>query len=114
MLARILLDVLAQMVDKLGAHPVAIQIPLGAEADFLGVIDLIDMKANVYSDEKDKGETFDVVDIPAEYQDQAKEYREKLIESASDADDGLNGEISRRRRDIPGRAYCGLKKRNSK
>ena len=79
----------AQMVDKLGAHPVVIQIPLGAEADFLGVIDLIDMKANVYSDEKDKGETFDVVDIPAEYQGQAKEYREKLIESASDADDGL-------------------------
>jgi elongation factor G len=79
----------AQMVDKLGAHPVAIQIPLGAEADFIGVIDLIDMKANVYSDEKNKGETFDVVDIPAEYQDQAKEYREKLIESASDADDGL-------------------------
>jgi elongation factor G len=79
----------AQMVDKLGAHPVAIQIPLGAEAGFLGVIDLIDMKANVYSDEKDKGETFDVVEIPAEYQDQAKEYREKLIESASDADDGL-------------------------
>ena len=79
----------AQMVDKLGAHPVVIQIPLGAEAGFLGVIDLIDMKANVYSDEKDKGETFDVVDIPAEYQDQAREYREKLIESASDADDGL-------------------------
>ncbi len=79
----------AQMVDKLGAHPVAIQIPLGAEAGFLGVIDLIDMKANVYSDEKDKGETFDVVDIPAEYKDQAREYRERLIESASDADDGL-------------------------
>jgi elongation factor G len=79
----------SQMVEKLGAHPVAIQIPLGAEADFLGVIDLIDMRANVYSDEKNKGETFDVVDIPAEYQDQAKEYREKLIESASDADDGL-------------------------
>ncbi|MDA8560236.1 elongation factor G [Nitrospinae bacterium] len=79
----------AQMVDKLGAHPVVIQIPLGAEAGFLGVIDLIDMKANVYSDEKDKGETFDVVDIPSEYHDQAREYREKLIESASDADDGL-------------------------
>jgi elongation factor G len=79
----------AQMIDKLGAHPVVIQIPLGAEADFIGVIDLIDMKANVYSDEKNKGETFDVVDIPAEYQDQADDYREKLIESASDADDGL-------------------------
>jgi elongation factor G len=79
----------SQMVDKLGAHPVAIQIPLGAEADFIGVIDLIDMKANIYSDDKNKGETFDVVDIPVEYQDQADEYREKLIESASDADDGL-------------------------
>ena len=77
------------MVDKLGAHPVAVQIPLGAEAGFMGVIDLVAMKANVYSDEKDKGETFDVVDIPAEYRDQADEYREKLIESASDADDGL-------------------------
>jgi elongation factor G len=83
------LGCVAQMVEKLGAHPVAIQLPLGAEADFIGVIDLIDMKANVYSDEKNKGETFDVVDIPAEYQDQADEYREKLIESASDADDAL-------------------------
>ena len=83
------LGCVAQMVEKLGAHPVAIQLPLGAEADFIGVIDLIDMKANVYSDEKNKGETFDVVDIPAEYQDQAEEYREKLIESASDADDAL-------------------------
>ncbi|MBT7562013.1 MAG: elongation factor G, partial [Proteobacteria bacterium] len=78
-----------QMVDKLGACPVPIQLPLGAEADFLGVIDLIDMKANVYSDTKNKGETYDVVDIPAEYQGQAEEYREKLIESASDADDSI-------------------------
>ena len=78
-----------QMVDKLGARPVPIQLPLGAEADFLGVIDLIDMKANVYSDDKNKGETYDVVDIPAEYQGQAEEYREKLIESASDADDSI-------------------------
>ena len=83
------LGCVGQMIEKLGAHPVAIQLPLGAEADFIGVIDLIDMKANVYSDEKNKGETFDVVDIPAEYQDQAEEYREKLIESASDADDAL-------------------------
>ncbi len=78
-----------QMVDKLGAHPVAVQLPLGAEADFLGVIDLIGMKANVYSDTKNRGETFDVVDIPVEYRDQAEEYREKLIESASDVDDAI-------------------------
>jgi elongation factor G len=78
-----------QMIDKLNASPVVIQLPLGAEADFLGVIDLVDMKANVYSDLKNKGETFDVEDIPAEYQEQAEEYREKLIESISDVDDSI-------------------------
>ena len=78
-----------QMKDKLNAHPVPIQLPLGAEADFVGVIDLINMKANVYSDAKNKGETFDVVDIPGEYKDQAEEYREKLIESISDVDDAI-------------------------
>ncbi len=83
------LGCIAQMVEKLGARPVPVQLPVGAEADFIGVIDLIDMKANVYSDAKNKGETYDVVDIPSEYQGQAEEYREKLIESASDADDSL-------------------------
>jgi elongation factor G len=78
-----------QMVDKLNASPVVVQLPLGAEADFLGVIDLIEMKANVYSDSKNKGETYDVEDIPAEYQEQAEEYREKLIESISDIDDSI-------------------------
>ena len=81
------LGCIQQMKDKLNAYPVAIQLPLGAEADFRGVIDLVDMKANVYSDAKDKGETYDLVDIPAEYQEQAREYREKLIESISDVDD---------------------------
>jgi len=83
------LGCIEQMKDKLNAHPVPIQLPLGAEADFLGVIDLVTMKANTYSDEKDKGETFEVIDIPAEYKDQADEYREKLIESISDVDDAI-------------------------
>jgi len=83
------LGCIAQMKDKLNAKPVPIQLPLGAEADFVGVIDLIEMKAHIYSDEKNKGETFDVVDIPAEYKDQADEYRELLIESISDVDDGI-------------------------
>ncbi|MBT4900026.1 MAG: elongation factor G, partial [Nitrospina sp.] len=83
------LGCIQQMKEKLNAHPAVIQLPLGAEADFLGVIDLIDMKANVYSDAKDKGETYEVVDIPAEYQEQAEEYREKLIESVSDVDDAI-------------------------
>ena len=78
-----------QMKEKLNAKPVPIQLPLGAESEFLGVIDLIRMKANTYSDDKDKGETFEVIDIPDEYKDQADEYREKLIESISDVDDAI-------------------------
>ncbi len=83
------LGCIQQMKDKLNACPVVVQLPLGAEANFLGVIDLVDMKANVYADDKDKGETFDIVDIPAEFKGQADEYREKLIESVSDVDDAI-------------------------
>ena len=83
------LGCIQQMKDKLNAKPVPIQLPLGAEADFVGIIDLIEMKAHTYSDEKNKGETFDVVDIPDEYKDQAEEYREMLIESISDVDDSI-------------------------
>ena len=79
-----------QMKEKLNANPVPIQLPLGAESEFLGVIDLIRMKANTYSEAKDKGETFDVIDIPDEYKDQADEYREKLIESISGIDDAIS------------------------
>ena len=83
------LGCIQQMKDKLNAKPVPIQLPLGAEADFVGIIDLIEMKAHIYSDEKNKGETFDVIDIPAEYKDQAEEYRELLIESIADVDDSI-------------------------
>jgi elongation factor G len=83
------LGCIEQMKDKLNAKPVPIQLPLGAEADFVGIIDLIEMKAHIYSDEKNKGETFDVIDIPAEYKDQAEEYREMLIESIADVDDSI-------------------------
>ena len=78
-----------QMKEKLNAHPVPIQLPLGAEADFIGVIDLINMKANTYSDAKDKGEVYEVVDIPDEYKDQADKCRQKLIEAISDVDDTI-------------------------
>ena len=83
------LGCIQQMKDKLNAKPVPIQLPLGAEADFVGIIDLIEMKAHIYSDEKNKGETFDVIDIPPEYKDQAEEYREMLIESIADVDDSI-------------------------
>ena len=84
------------MVDRLGANPVPIQIPIGAEDQFRGPIDLITMKAYFYDDET-LGAKYVEGDIPAEYLDQAKEYREKMIEAISDADEKvmekfLNGE----------------------
>ena len=83
------IDCVEQMKEKLNANPVPIQLPLGVEAGFLGVIDLINMKANTYSEAKDKGETYEVIEIPDEYKEQADEYREKLIESISDVDDAI-------------------------
>ena len=76
-----------QMRERLNANPVPLQLPLGAESNFIGVIDLIDMKANIYSDEKNKGETFEVQEIPEEFLELAQEYREKLMEAISDCDD---------------------------
>ncbi len=76
-----------QMRERLNANPVPLQLPLGAESNFIGVIDLIDMKANIYSDEKNKGETFEVQEIPEEFLELAQEYREKLMEAISDYDD---------------------------
>ncbi len=83
------LAVVEQIKERLNAHPVPLQLPLGAEANFKGIIDLIDMKAHVYSDEKGKGEVFEVVDIPAEYQEEAEKYREAMLEAVSDVDEGI-------------------------
>ena len=77
---------LADIVDRLGAKPVAIQLPIGAEASFKGVVDLVKMQGIVWSDES-LGAKFDHVDIPADLVDQAKEYREKLVEAAVELDD---------------------------
>jgi len=77
---------IASMVDRLGANPVPIQIPIGAEDQFRGPIDLITMKAYFYDDET-LGAKYVEGDIPAEYLDQAKEYREKMIEAISDVDE---------------------------
>ena len=77
---------LADIVDRLGAKPVAIQLPIGAENNFKGCIDLVTMKAIVWNDES-LGAKFDHVEIPAELADQAKEYREKLVEAAVELDD---------------------------
>ncbi len=84
------------MVDRLGARPVPIQIPIGCESAFRGPVDLINMKA-VFFDDETLGAKFVVDEIPAELVAQAKEYREKMIEALADCDDRimekfLNGE----------------------
>ena len=76
------------MVDRLGANPVAIQIPIGAEEHFRGPIDLVTMKAMFYDDET-LGAKYVEGDIPAELLDQAKEYRGKMLEAIADVDEGI-------------------------
>src|SRR3954451_11719372 len=75
------------MIDRLGAHPVPIQLPIGAEGDFKGIIDLIEMKAIVYHD--DLGKDVHVEDIPGELLDDAQLAREHLLEEVSHYDDDL-------------------------
>ena len=75
------------MIDRLGANAVPVQLPIGAESEFVGIIDLVGMKAIVYKD--DLGKEFDVVDIPAEHADAAEAAREHLLEEVSHYDDDL-------------------------
>ncbi len=77
---------LKDIVDRLGAKPIAIQLPIGAENQFRGIIDLVRMVGVVW-DEETLGAKYHDVEIPAELLDQAKEYREKLVEAAVDLDD---------------------------
>ncbi|MFI7618622.1 elongation factor G [Nonomuraea terrae] len=77
------------MVNRLGATPAVIQLPLGVEADFKGVIDLITMKALLWSAEAAKGEMYDTVEIPADHADAAREWRDRLIETVAENDDEL-------------------------
>ncbi|MEQ8842912.1 MAG: elongation factor G [Acidimicrobiales bacterium] len=78
--------------DRLTPHVAVLQLPIGAEGDYQGMIDLVRMKALVWpptTDEKDLGATYDIVDIPAEFQEQADEYRMMLLEAAADQDEDL-------------------------
>jgi elongation factor G len=77
---------LKDIVDRLGAKPVAIQLPIGAESGFKGVVDLVRMVGVVW-DEETLGAKYHDVEIPAELKDQAREYREKLVEAAVELDD---------------------------
>ena len=76
--------------DKLGAKPLVVQLPIGAENDFAGVVDLIRMKAYVWNDvSTDQGAHYDTVDIPADLQDKAEEYRAQLLDDVAEASDEL-------------------------
>ncbi|NLC72837.1 MAG: elongation factor G [Ruminococcaceae bacterium] len=80
-------NVLDMVYDRLKANAVPIQLPIGAEADFRGIIDLVEMKADVYYD--DLGKDMVVEEIPENMRDLAEEYRQKLLEAVSDFDDEI-------------------------
>jgi elongation factor G len=82
------LNVCQQVKDMLGSHALPLQIPIGAEDNFKGVVDLINFRGIVWNEE-DMGMTFNEVDIPAELVDEATEYREKLLEAVAEFDDTL-------------------------
>jgi elongation factor G len=80
--------VVKMIQDRLGARPVVMQLPIGAEDKFSGVVDLVTMKAVVWEDES-LGAKFHEEEIPADLKDQAEEYREKLLEAAADGDEAI-------------------------
>jgi elongation factor G len=82
-------SVVQQIQEKLGANPVPVQIPIGAEENFQGVIDLVDMKAIIYTTDAANVTTFETVAIPADQLEEAEEWRGKLIEEVASVDDTL-------------------------
>ena len=82
------LRVVDQTTERLGANPVPVQLPIGAEENFEGVVDLIKMQA-LYWDESDLGVSFEVREVPAELQAEAATWREKMVEAAADGDEDL-------------------------
>ena len=79
--------VVEMMKERLGANAVPIQLPIGSEDSFTGIVDLISMKAHMYKD--DLGKEVEVTEVPADMKDKAKEYREKLIEAVSEINEDL-------------------------
>ncbi|NEA57764.1 elongation factor G [Streptomyces sp. SID13666] len=77
------------IVDRLGAVPLVMQLPIGTEMDFKGVVDLVAMKAMVWSAEATKGEMYDTVDIPSSHVEAAQEWRGKLLETIAEHDDEM-------------------------
>jgi elongation factor G len=81
-------NVVTEIKEKLGANPVPLQVPIGAEEDFTGVVDLITNQAIVWNEE-DRGMTYEIVDIPDDLKDTVDEWRQKLVESVAEYDDVL-------------------------
>jgi elongation factor G len=77
------------MVERLNSTPLVLQLPIGAEADFMGVVDLVGMRALTWRGETKMGEDYDVEEIPESMRAQADEYREKLLETLAEADDDV-------------------------
>ena len=77
------------IVERLGAIPLVLQLPIGNEADFIGVVDLVGMRALTWRGETAKGEDYAIEEIPADLVDKAAEYREKLLETLAEADDAV-------------------------
>lgn len=77
------------MEERLGANVIPIQLPVGSEGDFEGVVDLVEMKAKVWRGETKLGETYETIDIPADLQEKADEYRTKLLEAVAETDEAL-------------------------
>ena len=75
--------------EKLGANPIPLQLPIGAEETFQGVVDLVEMKAVVWNDDAQLGATYTLEDIPADMVETANEWREKLVEAVAEQDDEL-------------------------
>ncbi|MGB8359619.1 MAG: elongation factor G [Bacteroidales bacterium] len=81
--------VVQQMIDKLGAHPVPVQIPIGAEDKFIGLVDLLNMKAVIFEDGDDPLINYSIQEIPDDMKEEAEEWRMKLMEACAEMDDTL-------------------------
>ena len=80
-------NVISMMKERLGAHPVPIQLPMGSEDNFKGIVDLVHQKAYIFTN--DIGTDVREEDIPEDIQDKAQEYREKMLEALSDIDEDI-------------------------
>ncbi|MGH2780558.1 MAG: elongation factor G, partial [Thermoleophilaceae bacterium] len=101
-------DAVQSMTDRLGSNPIKVQLPIGAEGEFTGVIDLINMKAIVYKD--DLGQEWEITGIPADHADLALDTRTALIEAVADYDDKLMEDYLEERPIEPARLIQDIRK----